>query len=202
VSALLLRTRVAGGSTNGSALLQPLSGLLDNALAVFGRRNELNPGKFRYGPEEEQIRSEIEAAERKFRSHPGVQELAAEWLDYVDLPAQVLGREARSADLVVIGRDLERLRAGMYRTPDPGDVIMAAGRPVLVVPPGAAKLDASHVVVAWKDIPVRRAVPFGTHRRFCELRKPSTSLRSRPPPSFRMPRLVFQMWCGISNATK
>ena len=109
--------------------------------------------------EEEQIRSELEAAERKFRSHRGVQELSAQWLAYVDLPAQVMAREARSADLVVIGRDLERLRAGMYRTPDPGEVIMAAGRPVLVVPPGAAKLDASHVVVAWKDTrEARRAV--------------------------------------------
>ena len=109
--------------------------------------------------EEEQIRSELSAAEQRFRSHAGVQAISATWRAEVGLPAQVLARECRSADLVLLGRDLERLRAGIYRSADPGEVIMAAGRPVLVVPPGADKLAAGHIVVAWKDTrEARRAV--------------------------------------------
>lgn len=109
--------------------------------------------------EEEQIRAELQAAEGQFRSHAGVRGATAEWRSAVGLPVEVLAREARSADLVIVGRDLERLRAGVYRSADPSEVVMAAGRPVLVVPPGAGSLSARHVVVAWKDArEARRAV--------------------------------------------
>jgi nucleotide-binding universal stress UspA family protein len=90
--------------------------------------------------EEEQIRSELEAAEQNFRYHPGAQGLTTEWRSRVDLPVKALTRESRSADLVIVGRDLERLRAGPYRSADPGEVIMAVGRPVLVVPPAVESL--------------------------------------------------------------
>jgi hypothetical protein len=102
--------------------------------------------------EEEQIRAELQAAEEQFRSHPGLQEVAAEWRSAIGVPVEVLAREARSADLVIVGRDLEQLRAGVYQAADPGEVVMAAGRPVLIVPPGAETLSARHVLVAWKDV--------------------------------------------------
>jgi nucleotide-binding universal stress UspA family protein len=109
--------------------------------------------------DEERIRAELEAAEKAFRSHPRVRGLSVEWRSAVDLPALVLAQESRAADLIVMGRNLERLAAGVYQTPDPGDVIMTAGRPVLVVPPGARSLIARHVLVAWKDTrEARRAV--------------------------------------------
>jgi nucleotide-binding universal stress UspA family protein len=42
---------------------------------------------------------------------------------------------------------------------DPGDALMQAGRPVLVVPPGVSALDGRRVLVAWKDArEARRAV--------------------------------------------
>jgi nucleotide-binding universal stress UspA family protein len=109
--------------------------------------------------EEEQIRADLKVAEQSFRNHPGFQGLTTEWRSAVDLPVEVLARESRSADLVIVGRDLERLRAGPYRSADPGAVIMAAGRPVLVVPPSGDRLSARCVVVAWKDArEARRAV--------------------------------------------
>jgi nucleotide-binding universal stress UspA family protein len=77
----------------------------------------------------------------------------------LDLPAEVLARESRAADLVIVGRDLERLRLGVYQSADPGDVLMRAGRPLLVVPPGLSRLEGKHIVVAWKDSrEARRAV--------------------------------------------
>jgi hypothetical protein len=42
---------------------------------------------------------------------------------------------------------------------EPGDVLMRAGRPVLVVPPGVSALEGRRVLVAWKDTrETRRAV--------------------------------------------
>ena len=109
--------------------------------------------------EEEQIRSDLETARKRFETATDGTELEVEWRSAVDLPAQVLAREARSAELIVIGRDLSRLSAGIYRSADPGDLLMQAGRPVLVVPPGARTLLAERVIVAWKDTrEARRAV--------------------------------------------
>jgi nucleotide-binding universal stress UspA family protein len=109
--------------------------------------------------EEEQIRADLQSAEERFRSHPGMQDLASEWRSAMGRPVEVLGRESRAADLVIVGRDLDRLRAGSYRSVDPGEIVMSAGRPVLVVPPGADTLSARHTTVGWKDArEARRAV--------------------------------------------
>ena len=109
--------------------------------------------------QEAQIRAELDAAEQAFRSHPRVKGLTIEWRPGVEMPVNWLAREARSADLMIVGRDLERLRDGPDRSADPGELVMAAGRPVLVVPPGAGSLSARSVLVAWKDArEARRAV--------------------------------------------
>jgi nucleotide-binding universal stress UspA family protein len=82
-------------------------------------------------------------------------------------PAASLAREARAADLVVVGRQCTDDSAddgpddglpGPMAVP-PGPLLMAAGRPVLVVPPGLAHLGADRILVAWKDtLEARRAV--------------------------------------------
>ena len=68
-------------------------------------------------------------------------------------------REARAADLLVIGRGRSEYDA------DPGVIVLRAGRPVLLVPDTAAALPLRRVVVAWKDTrecrrAVRDALPF------------------------------------------
>lgn len=71
---------------------------------------------------------------------------------------EFLVRQARGADLVVVGR-VTRREGGDGMAADPGLVLMEAGRPVLVVPPGLDSLQAVRIVVAWKDGPeARRAV--------------------------------------------
>lgn len=115
--------------------------------------------------EEEQLREDLRTAEERFRAVTGAHGIAVEWRAALDMPADVVAREARSADLIIVGRDRARLRAGIYRSADPGDVLMKAGRPVLVVPPGANRLMADTIIVAWKDArearrAVRDALPF------------------------------------------
>jgi nucleotide-binding universal stress UspA family protein len=72
-----------------------------------------------------------------------------EWRAAIDSPTEFLVREARAADLIIIGRD--RPSGDLYRTPDPGAAVLRAGRPVLAVPNGVDSLKAEHVVVGWKD---------------------------------------------------
>jgi nucleotide-binding universal stress UspA family protein len=80
-----------------------------------------------------------------------------EWRSVVGLQADVIAREARAADLVIIGN--ARASRDPFRALDPGSFILKAGRPVLVVPTGVTALPPRRVAVAWKDVrEARRAV--------------------------------------------
>jgi nucleotide-binding universal stress UspA family protein len=76
-----------------------------------------------------------------------------EWRSMLESPGELLLREARAADLLVIGRR----RSGDDH--DPGVILLRAGRPILLVPDTACPLELRRVVVAWKDTrECRRAV--------------------------------------------
>lgn len=107
--------------------------------------------------QEDLIRAELAAAEGVFRAAAGRLGPRVAWRASIGAPTRALAEAARAADLLVIGRPPEP--ADPASRADPGDVLMQAGRPVLVVPSGASRLDASRVVVAWKDSrEARRAV--------------------------------------------
>jgi nucleotide-binding universal stress UspA family protein len=109
--------------------------------------------------DEEDIRAELRSTEEAFRRRTSGEAISTEWRSTIGVPAELLATESRAVDLVILGRDLQRLQAGPLRCPDPGEVMMAAGRPVLVVPPGTGSLAARHVVVGWKDArEARRAI--------------------------------------------
>jgi len=68
-----------------------------------------------------------------------------------------VAREARAADLVIIGN--ARASRDPFHALDPGSFNLKAGRPVLVVPSGVTALPPRRVAVAWKDVrEARRAV--------------------------------------------
>jgi nucleotide-binding universal stress UspA family protein len=70
-----------------------------------------------------------------------------------------LTSQARAADLIVVGQRNWDEATGCIRPLDPASVVLAAGRPVLVVPPGIDHLEGRRVMVAWKDTrEARRAV--------------------------------------------
>ena len=74
-------------------------------------------------------------------------------------PGVFLLRQARAADLLVVGRQDRRNPSDWRFAINPGDIALQAGRPVLVIPPGADHLSAQQVLVAWKDTrEARRAV--------------------------------------------
>ncbi|WP_343234451.1 universal stress protein [Microvirga terrestris] len=109
--------------------------------------------------EEEDLRKSLQAAETKFWEQPACKKVPAAWRSTIGSPSKIVAQEARAADVVIAGRDLQRLKDEPYQTVDPGDLLMRLGRPLLVVPPGTDYLEAQHVVIGWKDTrEARRAV--------------------------------------------
>jgi hypothetical protein len=73
------------------------------------------------------------------------------WRSALEPGLDFLVGQARCADLVVVGRGYTDAVTGCLTPLDPASVILAAGRPVLVVPPNIDHLEGRRVVVAWKD---------------------------------------------------
>jgi nucleotide-binding universal stress UspA family protein len=83
----------------------------------------------------------------------------AQWRSALDLPDEFILKEARAADLLVVGSLRHPVLRDPYRLVDPGTVLLKAGRPILLVPAGLAALSARRIAVAWKDSrEARRAV--------------------------------------------
>ena len=106
---------------------------------------------------QETISEQLKHLEERFRRCAGAIPRGVEWRSSTGFPREVIPAEARAADLVIIGQ--EEIAGDTYHTYDPGTIILAAGRPVLVVPREIRRLDASRVLIAWKDTrEARRAV--------------------------------------------
>lgn len=99
------------------------------------------------------IESRLQIAEQRFRNVMEGRAKAVEWRAAIDEPLSFVARESRAADLVIAGKNPE------FRLLDPGDLVMVAGRPALMVPSEIEILRAERVLIAWKDTrEARRAV--------------------------------------------
>ena len=121
----------------------------------------LEPSGVEFPPREEarqcKISQQLDALGQRFRASAGANPRGVEWRASHHFPSEVIAAQARAADLIVIGR--EPLPGDVYHTFDPGAVILACGRPVLVVPRGTRRLQAERILIAWKDTrEARRAV--------------------------------------------
>lgn len=94
----------------------------------------------------EQVEKDLTAAEAAFRRDAAGASL--DWRRVQDFPSRALVQSARACDLIVVSPKGSR---SATQQADPADVVMSAGRPVLIVPEGRHHLRAQSVVVAWKD---------------------------------------------------
>lgn len=109
--------------------------------------------------EQRRVEAELRAAHERFQAAAERNGRPTGWRSFIDHPARAMAREARAADLLVLGRGDGVFRSEPYPAVDPGDVLMRAGRPVLVVPPAVSVLEGRRALVAWKDTrEARRAV--------------------------------------------
>ena len=99
--------------------------------------------------------SELEA---EFRASGERRATAVEWRSARTLPVPYMLQQARAADILVIGARPETL-VDPSAAADPSDLLMQAGRLLIVVPSTVEWLDLRSVLVAWKDVrEARRAV--------------------------------------------
>lgn len=94
--------------------------------------------------------ADVSRAETLFREVVDGYAGHAEWRGEVGYPSDLVVQALRASDIAVLGRrDPARAPA---RSPDPADVLMAAGRAVLIVPPEIPRDPiGAPAVVAWKD---------------------------------------------------
>ena len=111
----------------------------------------------------DRILAELDKLAERFRNLAGRAVRTVEWRGSFHFPFEVIAAEARAADLVVISS--HSVAEDLHHAFDPGTVLLAAGRPVLVVPDGVAGNPGQRVVVAWKDTrearhSVQNALPY------------------------------------------
>jgi nucleotide-binding universal stress UspA family protein len=102
--------------------------------------------------EQQDILAALQRAEADFRAAAGEKGPKHEWLEWrsaIDLPETFVVSQARSADLLVVGRAPSPM--DICRCLDPGAAVLRVGRPMLVVPPGVDTLKAERILVGWKD---------------------------------------------------
>jgi nucleotide-binding universal stress UspA family protein len=101
----------------------------------------------------------LKAKGARFCAIAGKTVRTVEWRSALELPTEFVVREVRSADLIIIGGTRHPVLRDPYRGIDPGAVLLRAGRPILLVPPGVTSLAGKRIAVAWKDTrEARRAI--------------------------------------------
>jgi nucleotide-binding universal stress UspA family protein len=104
------------------------------------------------------IQRRLSELEAEFRSAVEKRATSVEWRSARGLPLPYMLRQVRSADIIVVGARTEAI-IDPNAAPDPSDLVMQAGRPLIVVPSAVEWLDLRSVLVAWKDVrEARRAV--------------------------------------------
>ena len=104
------------------------------------------------------IETRLSELETAFRASLDKRAKALAWRSSLQFPTTYIVDESRAADLVICTRPTEP-NSDSYSFADPNDIVMQAGRPVLVVPSAARHLDLRRVLVAWKNTrEARRAV--------------------------------------------
>lgn len=106
---------------------------------------------------EAELRAQLKSAEGAFRKANAERGDRIEWRSAERLPDSFILASARAADLIVVARP--PAMGNLMHGPDVGNLMLRAGRPVLVVPADAEEFAAECVLVAWKDTrEARRAV--------------------------------------------
>ena len=100
--------------------------------------------------EQAQLRASLANTEKEFRQALDGRIKHIEWRAGLKIAQDFVPAQARSVDLVVTAaqRDAE---SDPYTSVSPSDLVMEAGRPILVVPPSTTWLDLRRILVAWKD---------------------------------------------------
>lgn len=108
--------------------------------------------------EQASVKRRMSELEGQFREAAKGRARDVEWRCAIDFPARYVLQHARCADIIVCGGRSDAF-SDPFATITPRDLVMEAGRPLLVVPDSVDWLDPRSVLVGWKDTPeARRAI--------------------------------------------
>jgi nucleotide-binding universal stress UspA family protein len=108
--------------------------------------------------EQASVKRRISELEGQFREAVQNRAKDVEWRCAIDFPARYVLQHARCADIIVCGGHSDGF-SDPFATITARDLVMEAGRPLLVVPDRVDWLDPRSVLVGWKDTPeARRAI--------------------------------------------
>jgi nucleotide-binding universal stress UspA family protein len=104
------------------------------------------------------IKRRMSELEAQFREATKNRAKHIEWRCAIDFPARYTLQQARCADIIVSGGHSDAF-SDPFALVTPKDLVMEAGRPLLVVPDSTDWLDLRSMLVAWKDTSeARRAI--------------------------------------------
>ena len=104
------------------------------------------------------IKNRLAEVESEFRAAMQNRVTEMEWRCAEDFPARYIVQQARASDIIVVGEAGRGTIADPFVQVSPSDLVMQAGRPLLVVPDACNWLDWRSVLIAWKDtVEARRA---------------------------------------------
>jgi len=105
------------------------------------------------------IKKRLSELEVEFRTVMGRGSAQVEWRASMEPPLRFTAREARAADIIMIGQSRSSAFTDPFARVSSSDLVMQAGRPLLVVPEAVDWLDLRNVLIALKDAPeARRAI--------------------------------------------
>ena len=106
------------------------------------------------------IKKRMSELEVPFREATKNRAKYVEWRCAIDFPARYILQEARCADIIVSGGQSNAF-SDPFALASPKDLVMQAGRPLLIAPDNVSWLDLRSVLMAWKDTPeARRAIAY------------------------------------------
>lgn len=96
--------------------------------------------------------------ESRFRATLQKRAKSIDWRSARDMPSSYIVKQSRAADLVIAAGS-QSASVDLFSAPNPNDLVMQIGRPLLLVPSAVKWLDLRSVLIAWKDTrEARRAV--------------------------------------------
>jgi nucleotide-binding universal stress UspA family protein len=105
------------------------------------------------------VKNRVAEVEAQFRAAMQSRASALEWRCAEDFPSRFIAKQARAADIIVVGEDGRQAIADPFMQANSSELLMQTGRPLLVVSDASDWLDLRSVMIAWKDtLEARRAV--------------------------------------------
>ncbi|MHB8885214.1 MAG: universal stress protein [Methylovirgula sp.] len=110
--------------------------------------------------ERKALAARMQTAETLFRGAFAGQAKFVEWRSAIADPVEFILEQSRAADIVLLGTAQRGNNFDPARELDSTDIVVAAGRPALVLPPEVEHMQAKCVLIAWKDTREARRVVF------------------------------------------